>query len=139
MTSCTSTTKKLSNKSPIENNSNVSMGNFNLYKKALDISDYYAAKKDYKMALIFLRKALKENPNDFPLKDNIASLEKKQAAALKKLWEESLIEESYGSIYCNNCAMEKWAEILNQDVQGNAITEKALDKLLHYDANPTQQ
>lgn len=138
LTSCTSTNKKNSDKNPTENTKNISSGNFNFYKKALDSSDYYIQKKDYKMSLLFLRKALRENPNDFPLKDNIIAIEKRQAIELKKLWDESLIEEAYGSIYCANCAMEKWAYIVHQDLQNNIITEKALEKLLIYDS-PTNQ
>jgi hypothetical protein len=138
--SCSSTSSKKTEKlnTELQNNGQIkseieSNGNYSIYKKSLDGSDYYLRNKKFKLAKIFLNRAIKENPRDFPLSQNLENIKKTHQEFLKKLWEESLIEESYGSIFCSTCALDKWYLILDQGEDYAELSNKAIEKILKYD------
>ncbi len=97
-----------------------------------------AQNKNYKQAIINLRMARKVNPQSDELNDKIDNYVKALQKEMKILWDEAIIEESFGKVMPdenNSGAIGKWKKILEQDIPDGNFYQKAMIKLKKYGAN----
>lgn len=100
-------------------------------------ADKFAAEKNYKAAILKLRQARQINPQDSSLQVQIDRLVNELKKEMKILWEEAIIEESYGKVTGddnNSGAVGKWKKILEQDIPEGEFYQKAATKLRKYGA-----
>ncbi len=101
-----------------------------------------AAEKHYqagqmKQAILNLRNVRKIDPNNADVHERIDSYENQLTKKMKEIYEESVVEESYGNVLGTDGkdgAVEKWKKIIKLDVPGNEYFEKARKKLRMYKA-----
>lgn len=97
-----------------------------------------AQAKNFKQAILNLRAARKFSPQSDELNDKIDSYVKQLQKEMKTLWDEAIIEESFGKVMPdenNTGAVGKWKKIIEQDIPDGNFYQKALVKLKKYGAN----
>lgn len=108
-----------------------------IYTRAIDLSFHAASKSNFKMAIIYLKEAMKMRPTEKKLSDNLEDLKKSLSKSLTSKWQESVVEEQYNRIYCKpkseNCAIEKWRSIIRNDIEESEYYKKSLEKLIQYE------
>lgn len=106
---------------------NISIQVDEMYKK----SDDLLKSKDYKNAIIELRKAEKVDPTNEDIKSRITSAKNILKKNLMEKYQEAILEESVGNV---PSAIPKWKEIISLDVQDGDYYQKAKIKLKKYGA-----
>ena len=94
--------------------------------------------KKYKQAILNLRMARKVNPQGDEINDKIELYIKELRKEMKALWDEAVIEESFGKVMPdenNTGAVGKWKKIIDQDIPDGDFYQKAFIKLKKYGAN----
>lgn len=90
-----------------------------------------------KQAVLSLRSIRKIDPNNPEVHERIESYESQLTKKMKEIYEESVMEESYGNVLGSegkDGALDKWKRIIKLDVPGNEYFEKARKKLRMYKA-----
>lgn len=88
-----------------------------------------------KAAIISLRKVRQINPLDEQIPEKIEIYVRELRKDMKVLWDESIIEESYGKIMsddANTGAVAKWKKITETDIPDGEFYQKAMSKLKKY-------
>ena len=101
-------------------------------------ADKLVQAKNFKQAIINLRAARKFSPQSDELNEKIDSYIKQLQKEMKLLWDEAIIEESFGKVMPdenNSGAVGKWKKIIEQDIPDGNFYQKALIKLKKYGAN----
>lgn len=98
-------------------------------KASLDLckKDYEESK--FKSSVLNCKKALRVDPNNSEAKTIKSNAIKDLRAAMKTLYQDSVLEESLGNI---EAAKEKWKQILSESLKGEEYFEKAKRKTHKY-------
>ncbi|MFN8945536.1 MAG: FHA domain-containing protein [Pseudobdellovibrionaceae bacterium] len=92
---------------------------------------------DMKKAILNLRRVRTIDPDNPEVHERIENYESQLSKRMKEIYEESVVEESYGNVVGTegkDGAVEKWKKIIKLDVPGNEYFEKARKKLRMYKA-----
>ncbi len=104
----------------------------------LQEAEKLAQAKNYKQAILNLRMAKKANPAAEEINEKIDAYIRDLRKEMKTLWEEAIIEESFGKVMPdpNNIgAVGKWKKIIELDISDGDFYQKAQVKLKKYGAN----
>jgi len=97
-----------------------------------------AQSKNYKQAILSLRKARNVNPLDEEIPEKIEGYVRDLRKEMKALWDEAILEESFGKVMPdenNSGAVGKWKKIIELDIADGEFYLKAKTKLKKYGAN----
>lgn len=95
-----------------------------------DKADEKVKVKDYRMAVLFLKKSLDLDPSLSSSKKKIAEYSEKLTKQMKILYAESVLEESLGHL---EDAKKKWQDIVKLDLRDGEYYKKARIKLKKYE------
>jgi hypothetical protein len=107
------------------------------YDHAVELSRKESNNLNFELAIIYLKEAIRMNPKEKMLQNDLDYLKRSLAKLLKRSWNEAAIEEQYGKVYGNfkgdSCAIEKWRLIVSSNLEANEYYKKALAKLIQYE------